>query len=244
MGTANEQSEESATDYWQIRKEIRDLHPSETVFLHRILFPGAKVLDVGCASGGFFNIMKTMEPLMEYTGVDIAEPPIRLAKQNYPGVNFQVIDGIEMPFEDNTFDIVHCTKVLVIEPRYQEMVKEMYRVSKRFVLIDIRLIKDIGNENVSQQSSYKIEFTDDRADITLPYMVHDADEVADFILQLNPKPEALRGTGYFHDVADEAETPYREVCMTMLLLQKGNSETGESVVDLRDLPIEFSASRA
>jgi ubiquinone/menaquinone biosynthesis C-methylase UbiE len=188
--------------------------------------------------------MKTVEPLIEYIGVDIAEPPIRLARQNYPGVNFQVIDGIEMPFEDNTFDIVHCTKVLVIEPRYREMMKEMYRVSKRFVLIDIRLLKDIGRENDSQTSFYTIEFTDERGDITLPYMVHDADEVADFILQLNPKPEALRGTGYFHNVADEAETPYREVCMTMLLVQKGSPDTSATVVDLGELPIEFAVSRA
>ena len=39
------------------------------------------MLDVGCASGGFFNIMRTLEPSIDYTGVDIAEPPIDLASQ-------------------------------------------------------------------------------------------------------------------------------------------------------------------
>jgi SAM-dependent methyltransferase len=214
------------------------------VFLPRVLFPGAKVLDVGCASGGFFNIMRTLEPLIEYTGVDIAEPAIALARQKYPDTRFEVTEGSALPFADDTFDIVHCTKVLVIEPRYQEVLKEMYRVSNRFVIADLRLLKGIGNERDFQNSFYKVQLNDDRVEFTVPYVVNDADEVANFILQLEPKPKALRGTGYFHQVAEEAVTPYGEVCMTMLLVQKGGSEDGATVIDLHDLPIEFSISES
>jgi ubiquinone/menaquinone biosynthesis C-methylase UbiE len=243
MNTAREQSEQSTIDYYEIRKEVSDLHASEKVFLPRILFPGAKVLDVGCASGGFFNIMRTLEPLIEYTGVDIAEPALLLARKNYPDAKFEIIDGIELPFEDNTFDIVHCTKVLVIEPRYKEMLREMYRVSKRFVIIDIRLLKNIGNEQDFQNSFYKVQLNADQTEFTVPYVVNDADEVANFIVQLHPRPEALRGTGYFHSVADVAETPYGEVCMTILLVQKGSGNDSSTVIDLGDLPIDFSISR-
>ena len=48
--------------------------------------------------------------------------------------------------------------------------------------------------------------------------------------------------GYFHSVTDVAETPYGEVCMTILLVQKGISENGATEIDLGDLPIEFSVS--
>lgn len=242
MSTAKEISESSPMDYYEIRQEVSDLHPSERVFLPRVLFPGAKVLDVGCASGGFYNIMRSLEPLIEYTGVDIAEPAIKLAREKYPDARFEVIEGTELPFEDNTFDFVHCTKVLVIEPRYQQILKEMYRVSNRFVIADIRLLKGIGNEHDFQNSFYKVQLKSDRVEFTVPYVVNDADEVADFILQLEPKPKALRGTGYFHQVADVAETPYDEVCMTMLLVQKGSREDGATVIDLEDLPIKFSIS--
>ena len=239
MSTVEEQSNEGTIDYYEVRREVTDLHPSEMVFLPRVLFPGAKVLDVGCASGGFFNILRSLEPLIEYTGVDIAAPAIELARQQYPEARFEVLEGTKLPFEDNTFDIVHCTKVLVIEPRYKEILKEMYRVSNRFVLADIRLLKGIGSEQDFEKSFYRVQLTDDRVEFTVPYVVNDADEVVEFVLHLNPKPKALRGTGYFHRVADEAETPHDEVCMTILLVQKGERGQGETVVDLNDLPIEF-----
>ena len=239
MSTVEEQSNEGTIDYYEVRREVTDLHPSEMVFFPRVLFPGAKVLDVGCASGGFFNILRSLEPLIEYTGVDIAAPAIELARQQYPEARFEVLEGTQLPFEDNTFDIVHCTKVLVIEPRYKEILKEMYRVSNRFVLADIRPLKGIESEQDFEKSFYRVQLTDDRVESTVPYVVNDADEVVEFVLHLKPKPKALRGTGYFHRVADEAETPHDEVCMTILLVQKGERGQGETVVDLYDLPIEF-----
>jgi len=61
-----------------------------------------------------------------------------------------------------------------------------------------------------------------------------------YILELDPRPKALRGTGYLHKVSEMAETPFPEVCMTILLIQKGDSKTVSSEVELQDLPLEFS----
>ncbi len=240
MNTANEWSKQSAIDfYYQNRHEISDLYPSEKIFLPRVLFPGARVLDVGCASGGFFNIMRSFEPCVEYTGVDLSERAVELARERYPEARFIVTEGFGLPFEDNTFDIVHCTSVFNNEPNYQAMLKEMYRVSNRFVLADIRLLKGIGNQ---EKSVYNIQFNGEQVEAIVPYVVNDADEVADFILHLEPRPTALRGTGYFHQVAKEANTPYGEVCMTVLLIQKEGSEGESTTLGLADLPIEFSVS--
>ena len=90
--SANAWSQPSAVDYYaQHRQEVSELYPSERVFLPRVLFPGAKVLDVGCASGGFFNIMRTLEPTIDYTGIDIAEPSIEAARQKYPEAKFLIM---------------------------------------------------------------------------------------------------------------------------------------------------------
>ena len=204
-----------------------------------MLFPGAKVLDVGCASGGFFNIMRSFEPHIEYTGIDLSDTAVELATERYPEAKFMVTTGFRLPFQDNDFDIVHCTSVFNNEPNYQEMLEEMYRVSNRFVLVDIRLLKDLGKQ---LESVYNIQFNGKEVEATVPYVVNDADEVANFILQMKPRPKALYGTGYFHQVAKEAVTPYDDVCMTILLVQKGGLEDGETVIDLDDLPIEFSVS--
>ena len=242
MSTAKEWSNQSAIDYYsENRHEISDLYPSETIFLPRVLFPGAKVLDVGCASGGFFNIMRSYEAHIEYTGVDLSERAVELAKERYPEATFIVTEGFELVFANNTFDVVHCTSVFNNEPNYQAMLQEMYRVSNRFVLMDIRLLKGIGRQ---AESVYNIQFNSKGVEAKVPYVVNDADEVANFVLQLDPKPKALRGTGYFHQVAKEAETPHDEVCMSLFLIQKGDQRVEQTTIDLGDLPIEFSAQRS
>ncbi|MAN92919.1 MAG: class I SAM-dependent methyltransferase [SAR202 cluster bacterium] len=242
MSTAKEWSNQSAIDYYsENRHEISDLYPSETIFLPRVLFPGAKVLDVGCASGGFFNIMRSYEAHIEYTGVDLSERAVELAKERYPEATFIVTEGFELVFANNTFDVVHCTSVFNNEPNYQAMLQEMYRVSNRFVLMDIRLLKGIGRQ---AESVYNIQFNSEGVEAKVPYVVNDADEVANFVLQLDPKPKALRGTGYFHQVAKEAETPHDEVCMSLFLIQKGDQRVEQTTIDLGDLPIEFSAQRS
>ena len=240
MSTANEWSTQSAIDFYsQNRHEVSDLYPSEKVFLPRVLFPGAKVLDVGCASGGFFNIMKSFEPHIEYTGIDLSDTAVELATERYPEAKFMVTTGFGLPFQDNDFDIVHCTSVFNNEPNYQEMLEEMYRVSNRFVLVDIRLLKDLGKQ---LESVYNIQFNGNEVEATVPYVVNDADEVANFILQMKPRPKALYGTGYFHQVAKEAETAHGDVCMAVLLIQKGAQEGRPITLDLNDLPIQFSIS--
>ena len=206
-----------------------------------MLFPGAKVLDVGCASGGFFNIMRSFEPHIEYTGIDLSDKAVGLATVRYPEARFMITTGFRLPFQDNNFDIVHCTSVFNNEPNYQEMLEEMYRVSNRFVLVDIRLSKDLGKQ---LKSVYNIQFNSEKIEATVPYVVNDADEVVNFILQLKPSPKALYGTGYFHQVSKDVETPYDDVCMAVLLIQKGVRQGEPIRLDLKGLPIDFSISES
>ena len=245
METAKAWSQPSALDfYYKHRHEVSDLYPSERVFLPRVLFPGIKVLDVGCASGGFFNIMRTLEPAIDYTGIDIAKPAVDLARQRYPEARFEVTSGMAMTFDDGTFDLVHCTSVLNNEPRYPELWREMYRVANRFVLADMRLLKDIGGLKSAQNSSYTIQFEGQDQEAVVPYVVSDADEVISYLLSLNPRPQALRGTGYFHEVSELADTPFSQVCMSILLVEKGSSATARTKLDLKDLPLEFAVDPA
>jgi SAM-dependent methyltransferase len=242
LTTGKQWSSQSAIDYYaQHRHDVADLYPSETVFLPRVLFPGAKVLDVGCASGGFFNIMRSYEPAVEYTGIDLSATAVEMAQARYPEATFVLNEGFSLPFDDNTFDLVHCTSVFNNEPNYKTILEEMYRVTNRFALADIRLLKGIGNQ---RSTTYNIQFESNGIEDTVPYVVNDADDVVNFILQLDPKPKALRGTGYFHPVAKEADPLDSEICMTILLLEKGDATGAQTVFDLDDLPIQFSVTQS
>ena len=121
---------------------------------------------------------------------------------------------------------------------------EMYRVCNRFLLTDIRLLKDIKGAEELKQSRYRIKYDGKGDTVTVPYAINDADEVVDFMLSLDPSPNALRGTGYFHTVSEMAETPYAEVCMALFLIQKGNGQITQTELDLSGLPIDFAASHS
>jgi hypothetical protein len=105
----------------------------------------------------------------------------------------------------------------------------------------MRLLKDVEGQKGLQDSRYRIQFDGQDQEAVVPYVVSDADEVMRFLLNLEPRPQALRGTGYFHEVSEMADTPYSQVCMSILLLEKGNSATTRTKPDLDGLPLEFSA---
>ncbi len=226
--------------YAEHRHEPGDLYPSERVFLPRVLFPGVKVLDVGCASGGFFNIMRSLEPLIDYTGIDISEPSIELAKRKYPDARFLVADGLQTPFGADEFDLVHCTSVLVNDSRHHELLSELYRVTNRFVLVDVRLLKGASNRMDLKSASYRVDYNGQDKGIQVPYVVADADEIVNFMLSLDPPPRAVRGTGYFHTFSSLASIPISEVCMSVFLIQKGVDDATTTEIDLKGLPIAFA----
>ncbi len=54
----------------------------------------ATVLDYGCGTGDFFKFLKRRGINVRYTGVDINENFISLARQKYPECRFQVLDDV------------------------------------------------------------------------------------------------------------------------------------------------------
>ena len=41
------------------RKKAKDLYLGEKLFLSKILFENCTILDIGCAQGGFYKILKS-----------------------------------------------------------------------------------------------------------------------------------------------------------------------------------------
>ncbi|HEY4096886.1 MAG TPA: class I SAM-dependent methyltransferase, partial [Baekduia sp.] len=71
------------------------------------LRPGMSVLDVGCGSAG----LRTLEPDLEITGVDLA------ARPDYPGPFLQADVTEGLPYEDGQFDLVYSSSVIEHVPR-------------------------------------------------------------------------------------------------------------------------------
>ena len=95
------------------------------------LYPGERILDLGCGNGRLFEIIKDKK--IDYIGVDSSEKLIKIAENNYPGAKFQVADALNLPFPDNYFDKVYSIAVLHHIPSQEfrlQFLKEIKRVMK------------------------------------------------------------------------------------------------------------------
>jgi len=77
--------------------------------------PGARILDVGCATGYYSGILAAMG--YEVTGIDISATGIGKARELYPQLRFEVMDATRMTFEEASFDLVFALGVSVANTR-------------------------------------------------------------------------------------------------------------------------------
>ena len=99
----------------------------------------SKVLDVGCAKGFMMHDFSEMIPGIEVQGIDISKYAI---KNCMPSVKdfVQVADARELPFEDNSFDLVISVTTVHNFDREEciQALQEIERVSKKnaFITVD------------------------------------------------------------------------------------------------------------
>lgn len=229
-------SHDNAVRYYSShRNTIGDVYDSEKFFLSRIIRDRQSVLDIGCATGGFYEVFKTYVPTITYTGIDISPEMIRQAKILHPEAMFQVTDGGRLPYGDDSFDMVFSAGALHMTPNWRDVLREGWRVTKKYFLFDVRIKESPPSIENAQVSYQKIEFSGRWDGKTIvPYIIID---IATFISELDalsPSPAVRQLHGYFHPVSDMVVSTENKVCMTMCCLIK---HCPGSEKDLWDLPI-------
>jgi len=71
---------------------------------------GKKILDFGCGKADFYQFLKDRDISVDYSGFDINERLISLARQKFPGCAFRVFD-IEKDVLDEDFDYIFLCSV-------------------------------------------------------------------------------------------------------------------------------------
>jgi ubiquinone/menaquinone biosynthesis C-methylase UbiE len=92
---------------------------------YELFLKNKKVLDVGCGPTSIIRLDKE-----NFEGFDINERVVGLALAE--GYKVKHGDATNIPFEDNSFDVCHCSNVIehLTPDEAQKMVKEMTRVIK------------------------------------------------------------------------------------------------------------------
>ena len=87
---------------------------------------GLKILDIGCGTGLTMNFLA---PYGEVTGLDVSEDALEFCRQR--GLNNVTLGSAdELPFDDNTFDLVFALDVLEHVENDYKAVQEIERVCK------------------------------------------------------------------------------------------------------------------
>ncbi len=93
-----------------------------------LLVKDQTILDLGCNTGyGSEILSKTAKRVI---GVDVSEKAVLAAKKQYAhlDIDFQLIDGIRLPFNDNEFDIIISCQVIEHIVDYNIYLNEIKRV--------------------------------------------------------------------------------------------------------------------
>lgn len=152
---------------------------------------GSKILDLGCGRGTtakvFENYFRT-----EIMGVDIND-------QRTVDLPFQIIDGKNLPFSDNSFDVILINYVLHHTESPSELLKEAKRVSKNKIIIH----EDLKEKGLAQfalwlhKTTYKI-FAPFQKN---PINFHNEEEWAELFNQLKLKTivkKRISGLSWFY----------------------------------------------
>lgn len=127
---------------------------SERYFLPKIISKVKTVLDIGCSSGGFFEIFHKINPNIEYTGVDIDSRSIESASKIHQdkNINFILGDFLQLPFPQK-YELVNMMEILFLYRTYKSFLKKMIECSNKYIHFTNR-VKLFGPTIISKRKSY------------------------------------------------------------------------------------------
>ena len=99
------------------------------------------LLDCGCGTAPMITLLQKKYPEKRYTGIDLTPEMIEVAKaKKMPGVKLVVGDCENLPFKENSFDVVICCQSFHHYPnvqRFFDSVQKVLRPGGRLILRDM-----------------------------------------------------------------------------------------------------------
>ena len=115
------------------------MHEAQYASILKFIEPGMTILDAGCGEGTLSILMARKGARV--TGCDISKPNVTQcnmrAKEQNVEVDFCVGDAEDLPFDNDSFDLVVSSHVLEHLPNFDTGLREAMRVTKKRAIIAI-----------------------------------------------------------------------------------------------------------
>lgn len=129
--------------YTVLIQEIKELQPTS-------------ILDAGCGEGFTLEKLRAQHIGQKLEGIDVQQQAIDLGRQLHPHLTLRQGSVYQLPYEDNSFDVVLCSEVLEHLERPEEALKELQRVARKYCIITVpnepffRLANFLRGKNLSR----------------------------------------------------------------------------------------------
>lgn len=104
----------------------------------------ATLLDVGCGTGYYSEVLEVLKPgWADYTGLDYNVGMLELAAEYYPGLALRHGNIYDLPFPDQSFDVVLSGACITHVKDWKRAVDELRRVARVFLLLHRNSMRDV-----------------------------------------------------------------------------------------------------
>lgn len=121
-------------------------------------FAGRSVLDLGCGDGFYTVRYWDQGRARRFTAVDAAGEAVRVARRRAAdrAIDFSVVDGAQLPYRDDSFDVVLLQSILHHAADPAGLIGEGFRLAPRIVIHDPNG-NNFGLKVIEKTSRYHIE---------------------------------------------------------------------------------------
>ncbi len=115
----------------------------------------SSVLEVGCGTGSVLAEVVRRGIGNRHVGIDVADPGEHLDR-DATGLDLRCYDGSRLPFADDSFELVYASHVVEHVPDPRGFLKELGRVSSRYLYVEVPCEMTVRANPSAIQSALKI----------------------------------------------------------------------------------------
>lgn len=122
----------------------------------KVIEPYDKILEIGCGKGNMTNYLT--EQGYDIIGTDVNKDRIDFAIKKYPNTRFMYMDGENIIYDNNKFDVVLSFDVIEHIPNIKKHFQEVNRILKKdgkYIIVTPNKIVNVPYEIYSKKSLTK-----------------------------------------------------------------------------------------